>query len=193
VCGFCAQVSLLSTVLYNALTTGNGTPTLGEEYSDLHAVRALCTGGVRRAARLTLRDFVGVAGGGRGAAAAVAAAARAADCAAVGGAVLAGARAVRLAPPLLRQRASADVLCLRSRRALRHPVSAEAEGSASQTAAGDEHLASSGALAGARDAAAAASTRAAAAIARARALLRRAMPHMEARGCIPACARKRRP
>lgn len=38
-CGFCAQVSLLSTVLYNALTTGNGTPTLGEEYSDLHAVR----------------------------------------------------------------------------------------------------------------------------------------------------------
>ena len=35
----CTQVSLLSTVLYNALTTGSGTPTLGEEYSDLHAVR----------------------------------------------------------------------------------------------------------------------------------------------------------
>ena len=33
------QVSLLSSVLYYALTTGNGTPTLGEEYSDLHAVR----------------------------------------------------------------------------------------------------------------------------------------------------------
>jgi hypothetical protein len=70
-------------------------------------------------------------------------------------------------------------------------VSAEAEGSTPQNAAGDEQRVSSGALAGARDAAAAASARASAAIARARALLRRAMPHMEARGCLPARARER--
>ena len=39
-------------MLYNALTTGNGTPTLGEEYSDLHAVRA-AAGAPRLPLRLT--------------------------------------------------------------------------------------------------------------------------------------------
>ena len=92
------QVSLLSSVLYYALTTGNGTPTLGEEYSDLHAVRR---GRLPRqhgsAPQRLMRPPAAVAGGGRRAAAAVAAATRAVDCAAVRGAVLAGARAVRWA------------------------------------------------------------------------------------------------
>jgi hypothetical protein len=35
------QVSLLSSVLFYAVTTGAGVPTLGEEYTDLHAVRVL--------------------------------------------------------------------------------------------------------------------------------------------------------
>ena len=88
-CAASWQVSLLSSVLYNALTTGHGTPTLGEEYSDLHAVRGggAASAPFRAAHSTTLPGLA--AGGWRSAAAAVAAAPRAADCAAVCGAVLA--------------------------------------------------------------------------------------------------------
>ena len=178
------QVSLLSSVLYYALTTGNGTPTLGEEYSDLHAVRRTRPPRQRASAPKDSRALMlRRAGGGRRAAAAVAAATRAADCAAVRGAILAGARAVRRALRSCNATADLRFAAPHSRRALRHPVSADGatEGGTPRTAAADEQRAASGALAGVRNAAAAAVATAADAAARCRTLLRRAMPHMEAR------------